>query len=977
MKPGLRKPAAFLLPIGLGAGNIGDELVHQVFWQHLDPAISLEVPVFPLAAKQHRKYPAQHHYVAADSMPAGPALLIGGTISEAEGLHFPLEFLAPRLMRCHERGWWVDVIGTGVDHLQSERARTLFAEAFLPIRRWHVRTERCRHALLDLGVAPERVQVAADWGWLYQQSEDRRQWAREVWRSAGWDGTKPLAVLNIIRPAPWIKEALQELSKSFQLGFFCNEIRPEFEAAGFAELRELGISAPCEYYSPDEAIALVAAAQLAIGQRYHFGLQAAIAKVPIVLLPRKGEKIEGLAAELGVPIAGSAASLLAAAGTQKAVGTEHLTARAARLADSLPVSAGNGVGAEHALVLHVGGVGDLVLAGDLFASLRRRFQEVTLVCRRGVAEVLELMETPPSRVIEIDFNPYLEVTPSARLRAELETLQSRLPKADVFISAEFKPTWLTWFIAALLDGANCFLSHPTEAPRGILIALLHDFGREVRALAAPAPRQYAHERERYAALALLVGDETSAQRWHDLPCPEGLVNGQYVVCFPGGAAQVELKTWGPDRFRAVLEKLPLPVVILGDEADGPALRDAAPPGAAIWVGGRGKLRDAAAIAAHARAWLGNDSGLAHVAQAYGVPGVVVFGGGGGWPVYGPWGSGTAGVVMQLGCFGCEWACSFDQAYCYGEIPAAAVASAFADVLEGKLHHPEIRPIPAPAHLNFQVTAGAARRRSGLQAELQQRMDALVEIQFAHLPHVEEAARNRLVELANSHEETRKLRAANEDMRRSLEVSHQHAEDLEREAAERLNKLKTAQEELERLHTSAMQMRQEWESSHERAAALEQSAADRLRLIEQLEQQRVLLTEALDSRAAELRYAREDVERLRAARDEATLARLTAEKGAEAIEQSAAERLELIGRLEQERETLQAAADQRLQELERAQEEIVRLRDAANQRLVFLEEAQGEINRLLQTATERETALEATTEALRQAREWARANTATT
>ncbi|MCC6591268.1 MAG: hypothetical protein IT168_31575 [Bryobacterales bacterium] len=977
MKTGFRRPGAFLLPIGVGAGNIGDELVHRAFWQQLDPAITLEVPVFPLAARQHRTYPPQHHYVAANSMPSGPALLIGGTISEAEGLRFPLEFLAPRLLRCHERGWWVDVIGTGVDHLRSARARSLFAEAFLPIRWWRVRTERCRHALLDLGVAPERVQVAADWGWLYRETEDRRQWAREVWRNAGWDGTKPLAVLDIIRPPGWIEEALRELSKTFQLGFFCNEIRPESEAAGFAELRRLGISAPREYYSPDEAVGLVAAARLAIGQRYHFCVQAAIAKVPIVLLPRKGEKIEGLAAELGAPIAGSAASLLAAAGTQKTVETEHLRTRAARLAESLPLDAGNGVRAEHALVLHVGGLGDLVLAGDFFASLRRRFQEVTLVCRRGAAEALKLMETPPSRVIELDFNPYLEATPSARLCTELEALEGRLPKADVFISAEFKPTWLTWFVAASLkETTNCFVSQPTEAPGGMLAALLRDFGREVRAMAAPAPRQYAHERDRYAALAALFGDGNSVQRWNRFPCPDGLISGQYVVCFPGGAAQVALKTWGADRFRSVMEQLPLPLVVMGDESDIAALREAAPPGATVWVGGPGKLGDAAGVVSHARAWIGNDSGLAHVAQAYGVPGVVVFGGGGGWPVYGPWGPGTVGVVMELGCFGCEWACSFDRAYCYREIPVEAVSSALTCVLGGKVRNPEIRPLPAPAHLSFQVTSGAARRRRQLEAELQRRMDALIEIQFAHLPHVEDAARTRLAELTSSHEESRNLRAANEDLRRSLEASHRHASELERQAAERLKKLETAQEELERLHNSAEQMRIDWESSHEWAKGLEQSAAERLRLIEQLERERVLLMEVSTARAAELGSAHEEIERLCIARDEAAAARLAAEQRAEAMAQSAAERLDLIGRLEQEREILQAAADQRLQELERAQQEIVRLREAAGQRLVLLEEAQREIERQHKTATERQAALETATEALRQAGARVRASTAT-
>lgn len=320
-------PSAVQISIGLGAGNIGDELMARAFWDRLPPHVRLEVPLFPEAARQREPYPSRHRTRPVDwdgneSAEAGvPGLLVGATpVTEAEGLHFPMRFLARRLTTFHERGLPVHALGVGVDPLSSAEAIALFQAAFAPIRSWTVRSAPCRDALLALGVAPERVRVGADWAWLHSPRGDAREWAGALWRSLGVDLSRPLLVANVVNML-WRKEHDARLGIArgldlaagrfgLQVAFFCNECRPgeffDFEAA-----REIGglmrsrpVFVPNEYYSADEAIALLGAATVAVGARYHFVVEAVLAgTVPVAVL--RGQKMRSLLGELCSPVGGT------------------------------------------------------------------------------------------------------------------------------------------------------------------------------------------------------------------------------------------------------------------------------------------------------------------------------------------------------------------------------------------------------------------------------------------------------------------------------------------------------------------------------------------------------------------------------------------------------------------------------------------------------------------------------------------------
>jgi ADP-heptose:LPS heptosyltransferase/polysaccharide pyruvyl transferase WcaK-like protein len=322
---------AFQICTGLGAGNIGDELMARAFWEHLPASIALDVPLFPESVRQHAPYPAGHRYSLVDwngnEGGAGrlPGLLVGGTpVTEGEGLHWPMQFLAPRLTHFHRLGLPVDAIGVGVDRLETAAARALFGEAFLPVRSWTVRSRMCSEALQSLGVAESRIRVGADWGWLHAPRADRTDWARNIWQELGIDPGRPLLVANMVN-MQWreLHECRRSIAAALvaaaarwdlQIAFFCNECRDGefFDAAAARDIGALmpvpTVLVPNAYYSPDEALALLRFATVTVGQRYHFVIESILAGTVPVAIPR-GQKMVDLAGEIDIPTAGSVVSV--------------------------------------------------------------------------------------------------------------------------------------------------------------------------------------------------------------------------------------------------------------------------------------------------------------------------------------------------------------------------------------------------------------------------------------------------------------------------------------------------------------------------------------------------------------------------------------------------------------------------------------------------------------------------------------------
>jgi polysaccharide pyruvyl transferase WcaK-like protein len=295
----------------------------RALWDRLPAAARLEVELFPAHVLNRERYPARFEYLpvsengAARAAEAGiPGLLACGTpVNETEGLDFPMRFIAERLRCFHQHGAPVDAVGVGIDWLHSKRGRQLFQEDFLPIRSWTVRTAACRDALIDLGVREDRIIVGADWAWLYRPRKDLREWGAKTWASLGIDLARPLLAVNLVNLV-WRSrsDAKAEMASAldclqfrhgFQIAFFCSECRSGemFDFAAASDVKALmerpPVIVPNLYYSPDEALGLLAHVQIAVSARYHFAVLAAMAgTLPVCVV--RGHKMRGLVEELGL-----------------------------------------------------------------------------------------------------------------------------------------------------------------------------------------------------------------------------------------------------------------------------------------------------------------------------------------------------------------------------------------------------------------------------------------------------------------------------------------------------------------------------------------------------------------------------------------------------------------------------------------------------------------------------------------------------
>ena len=105
--------------------------------------------------------------------------------------------------------------------------------------------------------------------------------------------------------------------------------------------------------------------------------------------------------------------------------------------------------------------------------------------------------------------------------------------------------------------------------------------------------------------------------------------GYYV--FAPGAEFGPAKRWPADHFAKLARQLPLPVVLLGSSKESDLcasiarMANADLPGQCLDFSGRTSLDEALAAIAAAKAVVSNDSGLMHVAAAFCVPQVALFG----------------------------------------------------------------------------------------------------------------------------------------------------------------------------------------------------------------------------------------------------------------------------------------------------------------------------------------------------------------
>lgn len=259
----------------------------------------------------------------------------------------------------------------------------------------------------------------------------------------------------------------------------------------------------------------------------------------------------------------------------------------------------------HLLLVRAGALGDLLLLRPAVAALRRAGHRVHLLAPEGAASVLV---GPGDGEVEAAL-PW-EAADTARLlggRPPSGALGPLLREVDVVIAW----TRSADLVSALRSRAGRVLQHdPAPPPGGDHAALwlsrpLRELG--VEPLCGPPPVFLFTEAERAAAERLAA------------PLPSG-----FLAVHPGSGSPA--KTWADDRFVALVGELsperPWLLVLGPAEADPPSplLRlPRAVPAHCL------HLRILAALIARAGLFVGNDSGVSHLAAAAGAPTLALFG----------------------------------------------------------------------------------------------------------------------------------------------------------------------------------------------------------------------------------------------------------------------------------------------------------------------------------------------------------------
>ena len=264
-------------------------------------------------------------------------------------------------------------------------------------------------------------------------------------------------------------------------------------------------------------------------------------------------------------------------------------------------------------------IGDAVMTEPLLRHLHARGERITVGALPWVAPVYRAMPQV-AQVLEFPFaHGGLQWTARRQWAAQL---RSQFDVAYVCPNS-FKSALLPWWA-----GIAQRVGYLGESRYGLLTQRLPN----------PPKGQRPPMLGFYSALS---GDAHIVANDHPkLNLPVALVNqvlaamnfvaSAYFVFAPGaeyGAA----KRWPARHFAALAAQLPLPVVLLGSGKEAALcaeIADAAnviAPGRCQNWAGKTSLDQALAVISAAKAMVSNDSGLMHVAAAFGVPQVAVFG----------------------------------------------------------------------------------------------------------------------------------------------------------------------------------------------------------------------------------------------------------------------------------------------------------------------------------------------------------------
>ena len=320
-------------------------------------------------------------------------------------------------------------------------------------------------------------------------------------------------------------------------------------------------------------------------------------------------------------------------------------------------------------------IGDAVMSEPLMARLAARGEQLTVGALPWVAPVYRAMPQV-AEVIELPFaHGRLDWTARRRTAAEL---RGRFDAAYVLPNS-LKSALIPWMagiprrVGYVGEGRYLLLNRrlPNTNGRPPMVAFYS-------ALAGDPAAEAERPKLKFADATL-----DAATRSVDVQ------RGTYWVFAPG-AEYGPAKCWPAEHYAALARTLHerdgQPVLLLGSGKEAPLCESIAAqaPGACRVLAGKTSLIDAMALIAASRGVVSNDSGLMHVAAAFGVPQAAVFGSTS--PEHTPPLNPRARVLwlkeeLKLDCAPCfDRVCRFGHTRCLTGVSAERVGAALADAV---------------------------------------------------------------------------------------------------------------------------------------------------------------------------------------------------------------------------------------------------------------------------------------------------------
>ena len=324
-------------------------------------------------------------------------------------------------------------------------------------------------------------------------------------------------------------------------------------------------------------------------------------------------------------------------------------------------------------------IGDAVMSQPLLARLKARGEQITVAALpwvapvyRACAEVAEVIELPFAHG-RLDWAQRRRIAAELRGRFDVAYVLPNSLKSALIPWLARIPRRIGYAGESRLVLVNERLPNPPGRPPMVAF---------YSALAGGEAHGGALDRARptlqFAAATLDAATQGA-----------GVARGAYWAFAPG-AEYGPAKCWPADHYaqlaRSLFAQHGQPVLLLGSAKEAALCEQIAQaaPGACRVMAGKTSLQDAMALIAAARGVVSNDSGLMHVAAAFGVPQVAVFGSTS--PEHTPPLNPRARVLwlkeeLQLDCAPCfDRVCRFGHTRCLVGIEPQRVETALRDAL---------------------------------------------------------------------------------------------------------------------------------------------------------------------------------------------------------------------------------------------------------------------------------------------------------